>query len=75
MSSVHNIKINNLNFNISISENNTIQFSCTEISTNNIIFTHTYHNNSTNSSIDYVRQDNHSEDSSQSNDSSIGAII
>ena len=69
MSSVHNIKINNLNLNISISENNTIDISCSEINTNNIIFSHTYHNNSTNSTIAFVSQENHTEGSSYSSDS------
>lgn len=69
MSSVHNIKINNLNFNINISENNTIEISCSEINTNNILFSHSYYNNSTNSTIAFVSQDNHTEGSTYSSDS------
>lgn len=58
----YSIEFNNININITISDNNTINILCKEISTDVTLFSYDYHFNSTNSITPYVRQDNQNED-------------
>ena len=58
----YSIEFNNINIHITISDNNTINILCKEVSTDVTLFSYDYYHNSTNSITPYVRQDNQIQD-------------
>ena len=58
----YSIEFNNINIHITISDNNTINILCKEVSTDVTLFSYDYHHNSTNSITPYIRQDNQIQD-------------